>query len=385
MRRTPLFRYRSALETPFHIAMTSAAVASSLGTDPGQLRSRVRAGDRGLSYAHRFADRINCPLGEIPWSELGIKGPEPHDSDRLMLDGCLAVLDRLDRGSAVFRASDRSRIGLFVGTTTCGIEGFFKAARQLSASSKSLAQLLTPNMQQAWIAQRLAERWNLRGPVYTFSSSCVASSQAFLMAHDAVKMGWIDSAVVLGVDILNLVTIFGFEALQLLDHELCRPFRPERAGINLSEAIVAVVLEKRNPGEGGARVRSFAALSEAHHMTQPAPGGEWMRICMERALTAAGLAPADISYVNPHGTGTPANDDAEEQALRRTFGGLEKVHPTKGLTGHTLGVSGLYEILISSLMLDGDGSAAKGPRFALKNSFGFGGADISIVLERGDS
>lgn len=366
------------------IAIRSAAIACSLGTDPKQLGQRIRNEERGLSYAHRFADRIKAPLGEIPWSDLGIHIGNPSDSDRLMQEGCLTVFDQLDRTSSLFRNSDRTRMGLFVGTTTCGIEGFFQAARQLAHRVEPLERLLKPNMQQAWIAQSLAEKWNIRGPVYTFSSSCVASSQAFLMAHDALKMNWVDAAVVLGVDILNLVTINGFDALQLLDHDWCKPFHPDRAGINLSEAIVALVLERSPTGENGTRVRSIAALSEAHHMTQPAPAGEWMQKCMERALDKARVKAEEISYINPHGTATPANDAAEEQAIAAIFGNLAALHPTKRWTGHTLGVSGVYELLISSLMLE-NAETSGSSRYALKNSFGFGGANISVVLERGGS
>ncbi len=366
-----------------NIAMTSTALVSSLGTSPEALRQNLAAERRGLSYSHRYSDRIESPMGEIPWLELGIEPSQRDDSDGLMHEGCRHVLRDLGARSGVFERTHPGKRGLFVGTTTSGINSFFEAAKTVDARGIAFDRRLRTNLQQSSIGQKLAKEFNIRGPVYTFSSSCAASAQAFVMAHDAVRMGWVDSAVVLGVDILNLVTIYGFEALQLLDKNYCRPFAAERAGINLSEAIVAVVLERSESSEAHTRVRSFAALSEAHHMTQPAPGGEWMRICMERALSRANLVPQDITYINPHGTGTLANDQEEARAVEDAFGTTELIHPTKRFTGHTLGVSGLLELVITSLKLEEAASGAFHNCYGIKNSFGFGGANLSIVLERG--
>ncbi|MBC7531470.1 MAG: hypothetical protein H7318_07820 [Oligoflexus sp.] len=366
-----------------NIAITSAALASSFGCSTEELRANLAAERRGLSFTHRFSDRINSPLGEIPWNDLGIPIRDPSDSDSLLLQGCQAVFARLKEKSEVFQRYPSSRLGLFIGTTTCGISGFFDVTRELKNSGRALNSLLKADMQQAWVGRKLASEFAIRGPVYTFSSSCAASAQAFVMAHDSVRMGWVDAAIVLGVDVLNSVTLHGFDALQLLDPNYCQPFSEARAGINLSEAIVAMVLEKEEDPSIGTRVRSYAALTEGHHMTQPAPEGVGMQRCMEMALVQAGLEPHEISYINPHGTATLANDAGEALAIGQIFGDTSLVHPTKRYTGHTLGASGALELLISSLMLEANHSSAFQNAYALKNSFGFGGSNISIVLQRG--
>ncbi|MBC7659161.1 MAG: hypothetical protein H7249_05570 [Chitinophagaceae bacterium] len=366
-----------------NIAITAAALASSFGCSVEELRANLASGHRGLSFTHRFSDKIASPLGEIPWETLGIPIYDRSDSDSLLIKGCQRVFNQLNDTSNILNRFSPSRIGLFIGTTTCGISGFFDVARQLKSTGLALSSLLKADMQQAWVGRTLADQFSIRGPVYTFSSSCAASAQAFVMAHDAVHIGWIDAAIVLGVDILNPVTLHGFDSLQLLDSNFCEPFTPDRGGINLSEAIVAMVLERESDSAAGTRVRSYAALTEGHHMTQPAPDGAGMKLCMEKALRNAALEPHEIGTINPHGTGTLANDEGESLAITQIFGDIALVHPTKRFTGHTLGASGALELLISSLELEKSESGSFKNSYALKNSFGFGGSNISIILQRG--
>lgn len=357
------------------VGISDASVLSPLGKSLDDLRSRLSSDERGLSRQHRFSAFCPAPLGEIPWAQIGLEAPETRTSDELLAKGADWVLRAV---MARLAGKARDKIGLFVGTTTCGVSGFYAMNRERKASGKSVQSLLNPDMQQAFVAHHLAEDFAIEGPVYTFSTSCVASSQAFVMAHDAVQMGWVETAVVLGIDVLNPTTLYGFEALQLLDEDFCQPFTAERKGINLSEAIVALVLEK-SPSNPLALVKSHAALAEAHHMTQPAPGGIWMKACMEKALRAAGLKAEDIAYLNPHATGTLMNDEAEMEAIRSLFGTQGRRDPSKRLSGHALGASGALEILWTALAL-----GHHQLRYGMKNSFGFGGANLSLILERGE-
>lgn len=364
-----------------NIAITSSALVSNMGCSVEELRSNLINRTRALTYSHRFADRISSPLGEIPWERLGI---DPRlESDGLLHKACQRVTQTLFDSEAELRTVPKSRIGLFVGTTTSGVSGFFQLAAATKDSGIAIEALLSPSIQQSYVAKQLAKEFQIHGPVYSFSSSCAASAQALIMADDAIRMNWIDAAIVIGADILNPVTLHGFDCLQLLDPNYCEPFTETRAGINLSESVVALLLQK-STDPSHVRIRSHAALSEAHHMTQPAPRGEWMGQTMQRALAKAGLNATELSLINPHGTGTEANDACEMQAITGLGVGLDKVFPSKRLSGHSLGASAALEVLILSLMLE-DLSQDKGhdKLFALKNSFGFGGANVSLVLERG--
>lgn len=394
------------MKNPVPISISGFGVASGLGCDENSLRQSLRQGRRALSKDHRFAEWVEAPLGELPWVDLGIKVSDPLATDQMMKDGCAIILDQLARETAVFQRFRPERIGLFVGTTTSGITGFFEGLKPFREGQKPFHHYLSPNMQQASLMHELMTQFPLHGPAWTLSSSCAASAHALLLAHDALQTDMVDAALVIGVDILNLVTIHGFEALQVLDHQLCAPFTQKRQGINLAEVIAMLLLEK---GESGsARLRNHHALSEAHHMTQPAPEGTWMQATMAGALHKAQLMPKDIDYINPHGTGTEANDRTEAAAIARLFPASTAFHPSKRYSGHTLGASGAFEAIVSCLMLDelenpllhqysahdlnsgGEGqkiatpasSRERGPRLALSNSFGFGGANVSLIIEK---
>jgi 3-oxoacyl-[acyl-carrier-protein] synthase-1 len=370
---------RPFLTNASNIAISAFALASNMGCSAHELRSNLQSQKRALSFAHRFSDRIASPLGEIPWESLGI---DPRlDSDQLLLKACQFVTKKLFEEKPELRSLDKNRIGLFVGTTTSGVSGFFHLVGETKNSGLSIESLMNPSMQQSFVARLLAKEFSIHGPVYTFSSSCAASAQALAMAHDAIQMNWVDAAVVIGADVLNPVTLHGFDCLQLLDPNYCEPFTASRAGINLSESVVALLLQK-SADPKATRIRAHAAVSEAHHMTQPSPGGEWMGESIRRALIKADLKASDLNLINPHGTGTDANDTCEMKAIEDLGQGLHKAFPSKRLTGHSLGASGTLEVLISSIMLE-EMQKAEEQVFALKNSFGFGGANVSLVLERG--
>lgn len=359
-------------------------LASPLGCSPDSLLRGLLTEKRGLSFDHRFRGWIAAPLGELPWVELGLKIEDPRETDLALHGASRVLVDQLNQEHNFLTRYTPEELGLFVGTTTSGINGFFRAAGLQKINGQNFEQLLKADMQQAWLAQELSDVFGLRGPSWTLSSSCAASAQALGLAYDALATGMLQAALVVGADILNLVTLLGFEALQVLDHELCRPFEAERGGINLGEAVVVLLLEKAPRSRPLNRIVAYHALSEGYHMTQPAPEGRWMRSAMEGALHKAQLSPADISYLNPHGTGTEANDRCEGQAIREVFGEKLRSHPSKRWTGHTLGAAGALEAAITSLFLNSEAStqaARSKSNFGLSNSFGFGGANVSIVFE----
>ena len=208
-----------------------------------------------------------------------------------------------------------------------------------------------------------------------------------------------------GVDTLCLTTLYGFNSLQLLSTQPCRPYDAQRDGISLGEGAAFFLIER--PGDDSPR-DAMALLGsgescDAYHMSAPHPEGLGARRAMEAALDAAGLEAGAIDYVNLHGTGTPSNDAAEDKAVLALFGERVPCSSTKGLTGHTLGAAGAVEAVISLLALEEQhvpGSPgtrsidpalkaryqiAGGPRplaRVMSNSFGFGGSNCSLVFGR---
>ena len=220
----------------------------------------------------------------------------------------------------------------------------------------------------------------------------------FAQAARLIQTGVVDAAVVGGVDTLCGSVLFGFNALELVSPERCQPFDVARRGLSLGEAGGFALLERSGDGP---RLLGWGESSDAHHMSSPHPEGLGARLAMEGALQRAGLTPADIDYINLHGTATPKNDEIEAAAIAAVFPASTWASSTKGWTGHTLGAAGIIESVIALLALEhGEvpgtlNSVTLDPlcgpqlrlengerrcRHVMNNSFGFGGNNASLVF-----
>ncbi len=249
--------------------------------------------------------------------------------------------------------------GVFWGSSTGGMweaEGFFRdfvgdrrrsrvgdlASHQVNAPGDAVARLVGAG-----------------GPVQTVSSACASGALAVGAALEALRAGTVDVALAGGSDSLCQLTYAGFNALRSVSESPCRPFRAGRSGLSIGEGGALLVLEplERVLARGAQPLAVLAgagAACDAHHMTAPDPSGQGAAAALEAALRDAGLAPADVDFVNAHGTGTPLNDAAEWNALQRVFGtraGMVPVTATKALLGHLLGSSGAIEAVATVLCL----------------------------------
>jgi len=220
----------------------------------------------------------------------------------------------------------------------------------------------------------------------------------FASAARAIESGFCDAAGVGGVDTLCLTTLYGFNSLQLVSGEICRPADAARKGLSIGEAGGFALLTQA-PEVGAVACLGCGESSDAHHMSQPRPDGAGAVLAMRAALGA--LDPARISYINLHGTATPANDASEDAAVSALFGTHTPCSSTKGWTGHTLGAAGIVEAAVCLLAMEHGFmprslntrekdpalkadvlmSARAAPvEYALSNSFGFGGTNCSVLL-----
>lgn len=252
------------------------------------------------------------------------------------------------------------RIGLYFGGSTAAMaegEEFFEriaGRRQGRAAVRPLAAhpLDAPG-------NAVARHLGLRGPVESFSSACASGGLAIAAALDALREGRVDVALAGGADSLCRLTYSGFNALRAVDEKPCQPFRAHRAGLSLGEGAAVLVLEPLANAVARGRqplavLAGAGASCDAYHMTAPHPEGQGAARAMAAALSEAHLTPAEIGFVNTHGTGTPLNDQAESQALRQIFGPhLAKIPitSTKGVVGHFLGSSGAIEAVATVLCL----------------------------------
>lgn len=299
----------------------------------------------------------------------------------------------------------KRRVGVFLGTSTSGILETEIAYRQRDPATGALPASYhyrsTHNTYS--VAAFTRDYFGLEGPAMVISTACSSSAKVFAAAERMLACGLIDAAVVGGVDSLCLTTLYGFNSLELLSAQPCRPYDAERNGISIGEAAAFALLEADDTSAASDDIRllGYGESSDAYHMSAPHPEGRGARMAMEAALQRAGLTTADIDYINLHGTATPSNDAAEGRAVCDLFGTRVPCSSTKGATGHTLGAAGAVEAVIAALALQHGlmpGSCntqhldpaleldylltprAATLRHVLSNSFGFGGSNCSLIL-----
>jgi 3-oxoacyl-[acyl-carrier-protein] synthase-1 len=306
--------------------------------------------------------------------------------------------------AAVARARARygpSRIAVLMGTTTAGMHSAEVAYRERKDPEGPLSSWFsychTQNLFSA--ADFVQQYLHLGGPAVAVSTACSSSAKVFASACRYLYAGFCDAAVVGGVDSLCFTTLYGFAALELLSRQPCRPCDVTRDGISIGEGAGFALLERE--GHSDIALLGYGESSDGYHMSSPHPEGVGAWLALQQALDRAHLAPADIDYINLHGTGSPLNDKAEDQAIFRLFGDQVPVGSTKGWTGHTLGAAGVIEAILCGLCLQHGflpgtlnttvvdpalrcqillRSEPRAIRYVISNAFGFGGANCSLVL-----
>ena len=319
-------------------------------------------------------------FGMVPDELPAVADPEfDMRTNRLLLhavDGLRAELD------ALVARYGRDRVAIVLGASNTGID---EAQRHVDAwldAGAKPAELFYSQIELGTPAEYLKRLLGTTGPAYTVSTACSSSTKAFAAARRLIELGVADAAVVGGVDGRCRFAMNGFHALGALAPGRCRPLAEDRDGINLGEGVALFTLERADaapavPGRPRILLAGCGESSDAYHATAPDPEGNGAETAMRAALADAGLGPADISYLNLHGTGTQANDAMELKAVRRVFGeGFRAYESTKDLTGHCLGAAGAVEAALCWLYL----SAGVVEGAAMSNSFAFGGSNASVVL-----
>jgi 3-oxoacyl-(acyl-carrier-protein) synthase len=291
---------------------------------------------------------------------------------------------------------------LVVGTSGFLFAGEADYRHTLATTGQVVMPALSPPGQ---VALRVAGHLGIEGPVLTVTTACSSSANALLVAAALLRRGEARRALVIGVEGLSAIALSGFHSLMLLDPEGCRPFDAGRRGMQIGEAVGAVLLETGDDARGGDTLLGGANLCDTHHMTSATPDGSAMRSVMEMALADAGLQPADVALIKAHGTGSLDNDTAEAAAMRALFG--DDLPPFTGIKrylGHTLGACGAVELaaflgcLRAGFVPPAAGFAQPDPALRIApltesrpapagavmlNFFGFGGNYASLVIAHG--
>jgi 3-oxoacyl-[acyl-carrier-protein] synthase-1 len=391
------------------LPLSAFATASCLGRGVDAVRAAVAHGKSGLAPCRFETAQLDTYVGEIPGLDAQRlpAGFEAFDCrNNRAAEAALQEDGFLDAVASAVRRHGRARVGVFLGTSTAGILHAELAYRRRDPADGSLPRDFdyrrTHNTFS--VVEYVRARLGLEGPAAAISTACSSSAKAFASAARYIEAGVIDAAVVGGVDTLCLTTLYGFNSLQLLSREPCRPYDAQRDGISIGEAAALALLERADATrEPLAWLAGVGESCDAYHMSAPHPEGTGARLAMQAALDSAGVAPGDVDYVNLHGTGTPSNDASEDRAIASVFGRAVPCSSTKGMTGHALGAAGAIEAIVCAVALQ-DGIVPGSPgtrtldpsltaryevaprrqrlRRTLSNSFGFGGTNCSLLFAR---
>jgi 3-oxoacyl-(acyl-carrier-protein) synthase len=406
------------------VAIAGAGLISSIGRNTAECLSGLEKGEAGIGEISWLdtAHRQKIPVAEVKYcnaqlvelagypaiSRMGaraVSGANPSIS-RTALLSLIAAQEALD--SAAIPGWAGLRTGFISANTVGGMdrtENFF-AGFLSDTQSGRLREVIQHECGYSteWVADQLG----IRHFQTTISTACSSSANAIGFAARLIRNGILDVAVAGGTDALTKFTLNGFNALMILDPEYCRPFDNDRKGLNLGEGAGYLVLVSEKvaatlPSAPHCMLSGYANANDAYHQTASSPDGRGSWLAMTAAIERSGLSPADIDYINLHGTGTQNNDLAEGTAIRRLFDPVyPKMSSTKSFTGHTLGASGGIEAVFSVLAVQ-YGIVYPNLRFrtpmtelpftpetrflkdqpirhVLSNSFGFGGNCSSLVF-----
>ena len=412
------------------IVVTGLGCVSPLGVSAEETWSAIIGGQSGIArLPDEFDERLSVRIAGRVTGALNpgdVEHKELRRMDRAILLALCAAREALESArlaGAIGTAVDRDRIGVAIGSGIGGIHTFIQNDRlYVERGPSRVSPFFIPMTLANMPAGVVAIHHGLRGPNLCHVTACASGAHAIGESLRLLRAGEADAMVVGATEaaVVDLV-IAGFTNMQALSKRndeparASRPFDADRDGFVLSEGAAVLVLERADHARArGARARAklvgYGASADAAHMAAPDPDSGGAARCMRAALASAQLAPADVDYVNAHATSTPAGDSVEAKALREVFGAHTDrlpVSSTKGATGHLLGAAGALEALLCiraletgtlpptlnldrpdpSFTLDHVANKARHARarFALSNSFGFGGVNAALIFERAES
>jgi len=396
------------------VFVTGIGIISAIGNDVSEVLKSIYLKKSGLGFSS-YIDTIY--KNEIPVAEVKLSNSEliekisNHSSQlytRTALLGLIAAKEAIK--NAQIENISEARTGLISATSVGGMdrsEIFFKDFLADSRKGR-LRNIIGHDCGDN--TTKIADYFGISNYVTTVSTACSSSANSIMMGARLIKNNILDRVIVGGVDSLTAFTLNGFNSLMILDRQPCRPFDETRNGLNLGEGAGFLVieserlLEKRNK-KIYCEVKGYGNACDAYHQTASSPDGTGAKLAMTKALKVAQLSPADISYINAHGTGTPNNDLSEGKAIEDIFQeSAPYFSSTKSFTGHTLGASGAIEAVLSILAMDNKlilpnlnfTTPMKELRIVpvidlienaeikniLSNSFGFGGNNTSLIFSK---
>ena len=384
---------------------------SAIGSSVTENRMALLQGKCGIGPLEMFPTRYASllPFGEIKISnhklqeKLQAYEPGLTRTSLLALHAFEEAIADAQLNAEAITGFDTALIGASTVGGMCLTDELYRDANKTENGSEYLA-----SYDCASVNIYLQRRFGIQGIINTINTACSSSANSILYGARLIKNGLAERVIVGGADSLAKFTINGFNSLHILSAGKCAPFDENRRGLNLGEGAAFLVLEKEEAIGGKkvyAELTGYANTNDAFHASSLSEEGDGPFLSMKGALDMAGIAPADISFINAHGTGTENNDLAESMAMLRLFKKVPAFASTKSSTGHTLGAAGAIEAVYSILNLyhqevyaalnfdqpivsTGLVPVQSYEKMSLKhvmsNSFGFGGNCASLVFSAVD-
>jgi len=391
------------------VFVTGVGIITAIGNGTGQTLDSLKKKTSGIGRLTLFRSiRSDIPVAEIPLSldqlsEIAEADPGSGPVTRNTLLSLIAT--RQAMLSSNWDITSPLRSGIILATTVGGMD--FNERYYGSLLTDDTHKDVITLLDSADCTEKIAEYAGIRHHVTTISTACSSSANAIMLGSRLIRNNRLERVLVGGTDSLTRFTLNGFFALEILSPTGCRPFDRNRNGLTIGEGAAVLVLESESVADPSAilcEITGYANANEAYHATASSADGSGAFLAMKEALSTAFLKPADIGYINAHGTGTEINDLSEGRAIEKLFGNdIPPVSSTKAFTGHTLGAAGAVEAVISVLSLRHQ-MLIPGINFVtpmeelhflpvpeatpcrlnhvMSNSFGFGGNNTTLIFSR---
>jgi nodulation protein E len=398
------------------VVVTGLGVVSPIGQSVGNYWAGLIAGHSGLALP-TFAPGVQVSTKLV--GQVKDFDPAAHFEpqrigllDRVSQFAVVAARQALAQSGLSLRDGLAERTAAIIGTGSGGHGTVDDSFHRLYAEGATRLNPLTiPRAMISAAASQVSLYCDTKGPAYAVASACASATHAIGQAFHMVRAGGATCAVCGGTEAsITFGALKGWEAMRIMAPDACRPFSRDRKGMVIAEGAGMLVLETLEHARGRgagilAEIAGFGMSADSKDLTAPDPSG--MARAINAALADASLAPDMIDYVNAHGTGTVANDEAETAALHMSFGGHARrlaVSSTKSMVGHALGAAGALELVavvmalcdgvipptIGYLGLDPGCDLDYVPNearhlsvgAALSNSFAFGGLNAVIVARK---
>ena len=400
------------------IAITGVGVVSPLGQGTDTLWHNLSNGVSGVSQVDVPVD-CRCSIGAMvsDFDETCLTPQESRKYDLFIRYAVQATADAISSSGITTEQLATDRVAVTLGSGIGGIKTIEDNHSKLLQSPRKVSPFFIPGTIINMTSGLIATKFGVKGASLSTVSACSSSAHSVALGAMLIETGQADIVIVGGSEYAtNNIGISGFAAMRALStrnddpQAASRPWDQDRDGFVIGDGAAVMILEsqssmRKRGAAPHAYLVGYGMTSDGYHITQPSPDGEGAKRAMQQAMVSGRLNPGDIGYVNAHATSTTLGDKAELHAISNTFGHLNhkpKISSTKSMHGHLLGAAGALEALISVLALNNQivpptinlvnseddygfdlvphHAIAHKMSYALSNSFGFGGTNVSLAL-----